>query len=153
VSGLDVQMDAVPLPNLTLTAGLLYMSKYEITDGIREGQDLPYTAKYNGHLAATLVFPMADGNIYIRGDYVFMDDHATNGSDADTLQDKDFDDRELFNLKLGWRNDNWDASVWGRNLTDDHYADQTLGTQLFTGMDAYFLAPPRTYGATLRYTF
>ena len=32
-SGLDFQLEAMPLPNLTLSAGLLYMHKYEITDG------------------------------------------------------------------------------------------------------------------------
>lgn len=153
VSGLDLQMDAVPLPNLTLTAGLLYMHKYEITEGPRKGQDLPWTAEYSGNLSATLVFPLSDGGIYIRGDYIYMDDHATNGTTEENLQDKDFDNRELLNMRVGWRNDNWNVSVWGKNLTDDNYADQTLDTQLFTGMDAYFLAPPRTYGATLRYDF
>ena len=146
-------MDAAPLPNLTLTAGLLYMNKYEITDGPRKGQDLPYTAEYSANLSATLVFPLADGGVYIRADYAYMDDHATNGGNAENFQPKDFDDRELLNAKIGWKNDNWNVSVWGKNLTDDHYADQTLDTQAFNGMNAYFLAPPRTYGATLRYDF
>jgi iron complex outermembrane recepter protein len=153
VSGLDLQMDAAPLPNLTLTAGLLYMNKYEITDGPRKGQDLPYTAEYSANLSATLVFPLADGGVYIRADYAYMDDHATNGGNAENFQPKDFDDRELLNAKIGWKNDNWNVSVWGKNLTDDHYADQTVDTQAFNGMTAYFLAPPRTYGATLRYDF
>jgi iron complex outermembrane receptor protein len=153
VSGLDLQVDAAPLPNLTLTAGLLYMNKYEITDGPRKGQDLPFTAEYSANLSATLVFPLADGGVYIRADYAYMDDHATNGTDAGNLEPKDFDDRELLNAKIGWKNDNWNVSVWGKNLTDDHYADQTVDTQAFNGMNAYFLAPPRTYGATLRYDF
>jgi iron complex outermembrane receptor protein len=153
VSGLDLQVDAVPLPNLTLTAGLLYMYDYEITEGLRDGQDLPFTAEYSGNLGATLVFPLADGGLYIRGDYIYMDDHATNGGNADGLEDKDFDDRELVNAKIGWRNDNWNISVWGKNLTDDEYAAQTVITQGFSGQTSYFLAPPRTYGATLRYDF
>ncbi|WP_438952580.1 TonB-dependent receptor, partial [Porticoccus sp.] len=153
VSGLDIQLDAVPLPNLTLTAGLLYMHNYEITAGPREGQALPFTAGYSGNLGATLVFPLADGGIYLRADYIFMDDHVTNGASADQLEDKDFDDRELLNAKIGWRNDNWNLSLWGKNLTDDEYAAQTLITQLFSGQDSYYLAPPRTYGATLRYDF
>jgi iron complex outermembrane receptor protein len=153
VSGIDMQLDAVPLPNLTVTAGLLYMHDYEITDGPRDGQQLPLTADYSGNVGATLVFPLADGGIYLRADYIFMDDHATNGTAEVNLQPKDIDDRELVNVKLGWRNDNWNVSVWGKNLTDDEYAERTVNTQLFNGMDAYFLAPPRTYGATLRYDF
>jgi iron complex outermembrane receptor protein len=153
VSGIDIQVDAVPLPNLTVTAGLLYMDKYEITEGEKKGQELPWTAEFSGNLGATLVFPLADGGLYLRGDYIFMDDHVTNGSDEADLADKDTDDRELLNLKLGWRNDNWNISVWGKNLTDDEYAVQTTITQAFSGADQYFLAPPKTYGATLRYDF
>ncbi|MFT6050934.1 MAG: iron complex outermembrane receptor protein, partial [Halioglobus sp.] len=55
--------------------------------------------------------------------------------------------------KLGWRNDRWDISVWGKNLSDNEYAGRTAATYPITSMDAYFLAPPRTYGATLRYDF
>ncbi len=152
-SGLDVQIEALPLPNLTLTAGLLYMHEYEVTDGERKGQDLPWTADYSGNLGATLVFPLADGGLYVRADYIFMDDHITNSAAAESLEAKDVDDRELLNARIGWRNDNWNLSVWGKNLTDDEYAATTLITQLFSGQDSYFLAPPRTYGATLRYTF
>jgi iron complex outermembrane receptor protein len=151
VSGVDIQVDAVPLPNLTLTAGLLYMNKYEVTDGVNKGRELPWTADYSGNLGATLVFPLADGAIYLRGDYIYMDDHAIRI--ADSLEEWDIDDRELLNLKVGWRNDNWNISVWGKNLTDDEYAAQTSARFLLTGSVQYFLAPPRTYGATLRYDF
>ncbi|MEM1154273.1 MAG: TonB-dependent receptor [Pseudomonadota bacterium] len=153
VSGLDLQIEAAPLPNLTLNAGLLYMHKYEVTAGTLEGQELPYTADYSGNLGATLVFPIADGGIYLRADYIYMDDHKTNSTDEANLLPKDIDDRELLNARVGWRNNNWNVSVWGKNLTDDHYAVQTVDPQLFNGMSAYFLAPPRTYGATLRYDF
>jgi iron complex outermembrane receptor protein len=152
-SGLDFQLEALPLPNLTLSAGLLYMHKYEITGGPEEGADLPFTADYSGNLAATLVFPLGDGGIYWRTDYSYMDDHSTNVAAKDDLRDSDYDDRSLVNTKLGWRNDNWNVSVWGKNLTDDEYATQTAAPFLVSGMDAYFLAAPLTWGATLRYDF
>lgn len=143
-AGLDLQFEAAPLPNLRLNGGLLYMDKYEVTDGPNDGDDLPFTAEYSGNLAATVVFPLGDGNLYWRTDYSYMDDHDNGETE---------DDRELVNARVGWRNDNWNVSVWGKNLTDDDYATQTVATFLFTGMDAFFLAPPRTYGATLRYDF
>lgn len=152
-SGLDFYLEALPLPNLTITAGLLYMHKYEVTDGSDKGLELPFTAEYSGNLAATFVFPLADGALYTRADYSYMDDHSTNVASAVNLQSMDFDDRNLVNLKVGWRNDNWNVSVWGKNITDDEYASQTAVPFPFSDMDAYFLAPPRTYGATLRYDF
>jgi len=153
VSGLDIQVDALPLHNLTLSAGIQYLNKYEVTEGAKAGQTLPYTAEYSGNLGATLVFPLADGNVFLRGDYVFMSEHKNSGSDAASLGEHNMDDREVLNLKVGWRNDNWNVSVWGKNLTDDQYAVQTATTNKLSGVDAYFLAPPKTYGATLRYDF
>ena len=82
-----------------------------------------------------------------------MDDHATSASPEEELNDKDYNDRELLNARIGWRNDNWNVSLWGKNLTEDEYAGLTAITNLISGTDAYFLAPPRTYGATLRYDF
>ncbi len=151
VSGVDLQLDALPWPFLTLTAGVLYMHDYEITAGENEGDALPYTAEWSANLAATLTFPAGSGFVYGRADYAWMDDHTTNVAPSDQLEAKDFDERNLLNLKLGWRNDNWNLSVWGKNLTDEEYAQQTVVTFFLSGMDAYFLAPPRTYGATLRY--
>ena len=62
-------------------------------------------------------------------------------------------DRNLLNMKAGWRNDHWNASIWAKNLNDEAYAGLTAETLPLTGMDAYFLTPPRTFGATLRYDF
>ena len=152
-SGVDLQVEAAPMPNLVLSAGLLYMNKYEITDGPEKGADLPFTAEFSGTLAATLVFPLGDGGVYWRTDYSYMDDHVTNVASAAQLRDADYDNRNLVNSKLGWRNDSWNVSIWGKNLTDDKYAMQTAAPFLVSGMDAYFLAPPRTFGATVRYTF
>jgi iron complex outermembrane receptor protein len=151
--GLDLEIQALPLQNLTLGANLLYMDKYEITAGPQKGDNLPFTAKYSYNLSATLVFPLHDGGIYLRTDYSYMDDHAISAAPAAQLRDDQFDDREDLSAKLGWRNDNWNVSVWGRNLTDDTYVSFAATTYPVTGMNAYWLAPPRTWGATVRYDF
>jgi len=147
VNGLDLNIDVLPLPNLTLSAGLLYLNKYEITEGDTEGDELPYSAELSGNFAATYVLPVADGMAYARFDYNFKGDHFTVvGSDYQQ-------DIENINLKMGWRNDNWNFSVWGKNLKDEAYASVSTNPISFTGSTAYFLAPPRTYGVTARYDF
>jgi iron complex outermembrane receptor protein len=150
-SGLDVNIQAQPLPNLTLTGGLLYMHKYEITEGRQQGDKLPFTAQYSATSSATLVFPLEVGGIYLRADYSYTDDHLT--TDSANFADRDIQNRNLVNAKLGWRSDHWNVSIWGKNLSDNKYAGLTAATFPVTTMDAYFLAPPRTYGATLRYDF
>lgn len=149
--GFDLEIQALPLQNLTLGASLLYMDKYKITAGANEGDDLPFTADYSYTLNATFFFPLADGTIYLRTDYSSMGDHAVGGSAP--LRDDQFDDREDLNAKLGWRNDNWNISVWGKNLTDDTYVSFAATTFPVTSTDAFWLAPPRTWGATVRYDF
>ncbi len=147
VNGLDLNIDALPLPNLTLSAGLLYLNKYEITEGPSEGDELTYSAELSGNFAATYAVPVADGTAYARFDYSFKGDHFTVvGSDYEQ-------DIENINLKMGWRNDNWNVSVWGKNLKDEAYASVASNPIAFTGSTAYFLAPPRTYGVTARYDF
>jgi iron complex outermembrane recepter protein len=147
VNGIDLNIDALPLPNLTLSAGLLYLNKYEITEGVNEGDELTYTAELSGNFAATYAVPVADGTAYARFDYSFKGDHFTVvGSDYEQ-------DIENINLKMGWRNDNWNFSVWGKNLKDEAYASVATNPIKFTGSTAYFLAPPRTYGVTARYDF
>jgi iron complex outermembrane receptor protein len=150
-AGLDLNIEGLPLPNLTLTAGLLYMDKREITSGPDRGLELPFTAEYSGTLSATLVYPWAAGYLYTRADYSYMDDHLTNAS-AQT-EEKDIQERTNVNLRAGWRDDHWNVSIWAKNLTDDAYASLTAETLPLSGVDAYFLAPPRTYGLTLRYDF
>ena len=144
VSGIDLDVAAQPLPNLTLTAGLLYMHDYDITEGVNKGQELDFTADLTANLGATVVFPLANGGIFARADYMYMNDHQSGVF---------VEDREVVNGRLGWRNNNWNISVWGKNLTDDEYVSLGAETFSFSGMDAFFLAPPRTYGATLRYDF
>jgi len=152
VSGVDVSIQALPFENLTLEAGLLYMDKYEVTEGPNAGKQLAYTADLSGNLAATVLFPFAEGTIYLRGDYVFMGDHWTTNANS---RDKalDWNDRNVLNAKLGWRNEQWNLSVWGKNLTADDYASLTNPYQSFSGNKAYVLAAPRTFGVDARYNF
>jgi iron complex outermembrane receptor protein len=127
------------------------MHKYEITEGRQQGDKLPFTAQYSATSSATLVFPLEVGGIYLRADYSYTDDHLT--TDSANFADRDIQNRNLVNAKLGWRSDHWNVSIWGKNLSDNKYAGLTAATFPVTTMDAYFLAPPRTYGATLRYDF
>ncbi len=152
VSGMDLQLEAVPSDYLTLTAGLLYMNEYKITEGPRQGEDLAYTADWSGNLGANLIFPLANGSLYMRTDYIFMDDHLTNRATS-AVPSIDIDDRSLLNARIGWRDANWDISLWGKNITDDKYANFTPDINPIGFTSTYFLAPPSTYGATLRYDF
>ncbi|MEM1156057.1 MAG: TonB-dependent receptor, partial [Pseudomonadota bacterium] len=113
-----------------------------------KGENLRFTPEYSGNLSATWVFPLADGGIFLRADYSYMDDHVTaSGID---FSERDIQDRNEVNARVGWRNEQWNLALWGKNLTNNEYAGLTAATFPVTTMDAYFLAPPRTWGVTLR---
>ena len=152
VSGVDLSLKALPLDNLTLEAGLLYMDKYDVTEGPNASKQLGFTADLSGNLAATLVIPLEQGALYLRGDYIFMDDHWTTNRN-NRIEATDFNDRTLLNAKIGWRNDDWNLSIWGKNLTNDKYASVTNAVQAFSGNQGYVLAAPKTYGIDVRYNF
>jgi len=69
---------------------------------------------------------------------------------------------ELFNAKIGWRNDNWDVNLWGKNLTDDYYATahtSNLVASVFAAIDGgasannyrRWINEPRSWGLSLQY--
>tara|TARA_B110000503_G_scaffold79205_1_gene121678 strand:+ start:13615 stop:13803 length:189 start_codon:yes stop_codon:yes gene_type:complete len=51
-----------------------------------------------------------------RRQYAQDNTHCTNAAyqPSSTEQDK-----TLINVRLGWRNDNWEAAVWMRNATEE----------------------------------
>ena len=147
--GIDLSFTALPLPNLILDGGLQYLDA-EYSSGDLERFDVVFAPDWSGSLAATLLLPLADGNVYLRTDYSFMGDHYTNPTyqAPETKQD-----REMVNARLGWRNTDWDAAVWVKNATDEAYSSLAGAPLLLTGMKAQWLQAPRTYGATVRYNF
>jgi iron complex outermembrane receptor protein len=147
--GIDLNFSALPLANLILAGGFQYLDA-EYTKGELQIFDVAFAPKWSGNFSATFLLPLADGMSYLRGDYSFMGDHFSN---ATYQAPKTEQDRELFNARLGWRNDSWDAALWVKNITDEAYSVQTAAPLIFSGTEAEFLAPPRTYGATVRYYF
>jgi iron complex outermembrane receptor protein len=147
--GVDLSVSATPFTNLMLGAGVQYLDA-EYTKGELQEFELPFAPTWSGNLSATLLFPVAGGMSYLRSDYSFMADHFGNATyqPPQTEQDK-----KLFNARLGWRNDAWDAALWVKNITDEAYSAQTAAPLLYSGTEAEFLAPPRTYGVTVRYSF
>lgn len=150
-AGVDLNFSAVPWEFLLLGGGLQYLDA-DYSDGELHELDLavPYAPDWSGNLSATLLMPLGEGVTYLRTDYSFMSDHYTNVTyqPPSTEQDK-----TLVNVRLGWRDDNWDAAVWVKNATDEAYSNLSLAPVAYSGTAGEYLEAPRTYGVTVRYTF
>ena len=87
-------------------------------------------------------------DIYYRGDF---------SSSATPSQYLNVEGYSLLNLRVGFRSDNggWSGFVWARNLLDENYFEQLLAAPAGNGAGHYgaVLGDPRSYGATVRFSF
>lgn len=112
------------------------------------GNDLPrspstqaaFGAQWEGQISS-------DMDYYIRGDGAYQSRFF-----ADTINAAIIRDRTIFNASAGIRGDNYDLSIWARNLGDNKYVSnslQIIQAQSNNILGSYF-GERRTIGATLK---
>jgi iron complex outermembrane recepter protein len=85
----------------------------------------------------------------------FTGKKPSDRADAPGEQVFTFDSYTLYNASVGVSKDNWDASLWVDNLTDERALASFQGTSAVgarTGLRAMYV-PPRTIGVNLSYKF
>ena len=162
---------ATPIVGLDINAGYAYVDSEYVTvntgdplvDAI-EGQNFSLSPEHFFTSQVSYERPMFDRYVLrISGDARYVSDYNT-GSDLDP--EKQQDAFTLFNARAGFGREDgsWSVEVWGRNLTDETYAQVAFdgfaqggrsggGTSLDPrGTQGYqaFLGAPRTWGITLR---
>jgi iron complex outermembrane receptor protein len=150
-AGLDLNFSAAPWEFLMLSGGVQYLDA-EYTKGELDelNLDVPYAPDWSGNIAATVMLPFAEGIAYLRSDYSYMGNHFTNATyQAASVRQ----DQNLVNVRLGWRNPDWDAALWVKNATDEAYSSLSGAPIAYSGTEAQWLQAPRTYGVTVRYNF
>ena len=156
LSGVEVEFEALLSANWSVY-GALGLQDSDI-DGVSPGLAVPTslgnrtpkTTRDTVNLGTRFEFPLSaaiDGSFRLdferRGDKYWHPDNAD-------IQDP----VNLLNARLGFAGDNWQVTLWGRNLTDEFYFED-FNAQPFTGLpwNIGFPARPRSYGVELRYDF
>jgi outer membrane receptor protein involved in Fe transport len=119
------------------------------------GEDLPFAPRWKANTGIQYETAMWGGDFYSRLDVSWVDKHIPSSSLDPRHEQSDY---ALANVKLGWRYDNWDLSVWGKNITDQDYIiqaapDYTLGELMQDGSYQVFMNTPASFGATIRYQY
>jgi len=164
IRGLDVDILAIPLENLTLTAGLAYLNgEYNdfpnpvvypaspsepmpvIADA--KGNETIRTPEITGNLGVEYRLPTRVGLFTLAGNMSYND--GFYWAPDERYRQKPY---TLVNASIGWRSDNdrFGVSLWGQNLTDKSYLMQ--GVPSAYG-DLAVMAAPRTYGITVSTKF
>lgn len=141
-------------PNATQLTATAYVCDFG-------GETPPFIAKWTGVISANYIAPLSNGSeIYAYAGYNFKTDHDTTTDGYNQGED----DLENLDARLGWRNDNWDIAIWGKNLTDEvynlAYSENTFTSSIFPALGLLnrqtydrWLSEPQSYGITARYMF
>jgi iron complex outermembrane recepter protein len=179
VTGAEFDFQWAPIDGLFLNVGASYTDT-EIkkftgynqlgVQGDMEGSDFPLTPEFQATAMASYEWSMGDNLMAFVGADVsysdeFVSDYAIKSA---TVDREDFnlqagqsfgvqepfqiDDYVLVGARFGLRSadDSWNATVWGRNLTDEFYQVNTRKT---TDAVVGYTGTPTTYGITFTYNW
>jgi iron complex outermembrane receptor protein len=105
----------------------------------------------SGEYARPLNLLGTNGEFFAGVDSYYRSDFSSSPSPSQFLNVAGY---TLLNARLGFRtDDSWSAFLWSLNLTDKDYFEQLLPGAGNYGHYAAVLGDPRTWGATVRYTF
>jgi iron complex outermembrane receptor protein len=172
-TGFETDLTIVPLPGwiTVFSAGYTYTEYKKFPEGpctqeqtlltpfgtpcIQDlgGRRLDGTPRWNVAIftAYESEIPNVDANWYVQMDYNYQSWRYLNASLDEKLK---ADPVNQVGLRLGFRDPEsiWDISAWVKNVTDDNF--WVMGFDVPTvGGYAAFIAPPRTFGGTLRVKF
>lgn len=105
----------------------------------------------SGEYARNVSLGRYNGEFFVGIDSYYRSEFSSSPSPSRYLN---VDGYTLVNARIGLRSDDsWSVFLWSRNLTDRDYFEQLLPGAGNTGHYAAVLGDPRTWGATVRYTF
>lgn len=161
IPGIEAELTWLPTDRLMLMAGIGWIDpEFKEFTGLNLGAA---TDQENEALAKELEFervpdfeytvtgeyrvPMTDtGDLIFRGQYAWRDGFYT---DVTNNELRTIDDYGILDASVRFENEKWRVSLWGRNLTEENYADiisAAFNYQRFGGQ-------ARTYGIEVGYRF
>ncbi len=160
--GAELEFTLLPIDNLALSASVGYLdAKYDDFpeldvdfDGIPDpqkakGLQLVKAPEWSYNLTGIWDIPLGDaGDISTRVSYTYNDETPINDQNTEMIPEW-----ELWDASLTWRPVDVDleVSVWGKNLSDEVYAESgTYVDGLWTNL---YRALPRRYGIEMVYRF
>lgn len=118
------------------------------------GGGLPGISKWNisGGFELSTAGKLTDreGRYFIASDVTYRSDYSSNPTPSRVLI---VDGYSLINARIGFRSEKFSIFAWARNLADANYFEQLQAAAGNSGLYAGVLGDPRTYGATLRFSF
>ena len=148
--GMELELQTTPIDGLDILAGVAYNDiEVEIGDAKHPSVQSP---KWNLNGLIRYEWSMPGGSMAVQADAVYRDEHVFALTGAETV---DGDSYTLSNASLSYTTDNWQATAFVKNITDEEYLVQTFdlsGPDVF-GMTEQYYGRPRWWGVSLRYAW
>ncbi|MEQ8406496.1 MAG: TonB-dependent receptor [Oceanicaulis sp.] len=145
---------ATPVPGLDISGGYAYVNaeygdEATIAANLR-GKQISLSPEHFLTAQAIYERPLTDTIAATASiDARYVSEYNT-GSDLDPEKVQEAFTLVNARLGIGTIDPGWSAEIWGRNLTDETYAQVAFDQFAQTGGFGAFLGAPRTYGITLR---
>ena len=145
--GKYVKFTNAPLPLEQVGAPVAFI---DISGGLLPGIS-KNAFSFAGEYARPITLLGTSGEVFGGFDTYYRSEFSSSASPSLFLN---IDSYTLLNARIGFRtDDSWSAFLWSRNLTDKDYFEQLLPGAGNAGHYAAVLGDPRTWGATVRYSF
>ncbi|CAN5580195.1 TonB-dependent receptor [soil metagenome] len=123
-----------------------------VSSRFKDGQPLSNVPKWTGGLTADFEQPVDFGSFFVRGVYAFTGKSMSYNQVVTGLARKSY---STIDVRTGVIIKNYTLSLYADNLFDKktNLSDEAPVTSIVPGRYRYFVGPPRTVGASLKYNF
>lgn len=159
IIGGELELVAAPTDRLTFNLGLSLVDSEvdEVRDlntgALLTGNELVLAPNVSFNGLVRYEWPMSSGVLAAQLDFSHQGDHFFDIVNQDIASQ---DAYTVWNGRVSYlfgRDENFEVSLWGRNLTDEEYRVYTFDFTGPGGFNQQFFAPPRWLGGTFSYRF
>jgi iron complex outermembrane receptor protein len=157
VRGGELEITALPLPGLNISASLGYQD-FEYTrlaagvSGIALDNQLPFQSELTGNLGISYAIPLGTaGDLTVRGDYRYSDRYFIDAENTLAVSQAPYDS---FDARIAWSpvSGAWELFAQGINLTDEAIVANGV-TSPANNSQIVTYKPPRQYSVGVRVNF
>ncbi|MDY6924365.1 MAG: TonB-dependent receptor [Pseudomonadota bacterium] len=169
ISGVELELEARPIPALTLDAQIGYLDaaygEFEETRVVggaqvvydRSGQEPAFSPDWTARLGAAYAFELGEsGRVTVGAQSRYRSDMALAVDNADIVTGAEFpemfqDSYWLYDARVVWESADgrYTAGVYGRNLSDEVYKTDAQEFSSVAGIRSAYYGAPRTVSLTL----
>ncbi|WP_237059120.1 TonB-dependent receptor [Microbulbifer sediminum] len=159
IDGIELSTQAAVTDNLTLSGWVTYYDHAlngdapEI-DGF-DGDAFPGVPNLQANIAFDYFIPVPTGELTLRGNAYFKDEVQSRlNSLGDNFDNETLDAYRVFNLSADYRLDQWRASLFLDNATNEYYFSGVRSAKRYGERGQfYYVGQPRTMGVNFSYEF